>query len=64
MFDIETLSNQIIKNKKITCLCYFGGTPEAQLPFSINLAKTILEKIEKDEPERIMRICREWNGSG
>ncbi|MFX1386180.1 MAG: radical SAM protein [Promethearchaeota archaeon] len=62
LFDVETLSKQIVKNKKITCLCYFGGTPEAQLPFSINLAEKILEKIQNEK--RIMRICWEWNGSG
>ncbi len=61
LFEAEFLANQIVKNEKITCLCYFGGTPESQLPFSINLAELILEKIEKD---RIMRICWEWNGSG
>ena len=64
LFDVETLANQIVKNKKITCLCYFGGTPEAQLPFSLNLANKILEKIEKSGENRIMRICWEWNGSG
>ena len=37
LVNIDTLANQIIKNNKITCLCYFGGTPEAQLPFSIKL---------------------------
>lgn len=62
LFDVETLTKQIIKNQKITCLCYFGGTPEAQLPFSINLAENILQKFE--EEKRIMRFCWEWNGSG
>ncbi|MFX1380160.1 MAG: radical SAM protein [Promethearchaeota archaeon] len=62
LFDIETLANQIVKNEKITCLCYFGGTPEAQLPFSINLAEKIIEKIKNKK--RIMRFCWEWNGSG
>ena len=57
LVNIDTLANQIIKNNKITCLCYFGGTPEAQLPFSINLAEKILEK-------RKIRVCWEWNGSG
>ncbi len=60
LFDVETLANQITKNTKITCLCYFGGTPEAQLPFSINLAEKILEKCKN----RVMRICWECNGSG
>ncbi|MFX1574733.1 MAG: radical SAM protein [Promethearchaeota archaeon] len=57
LVDVESLATQIIENKKITCLCYFGGTPEAQLPFSINLAEKILKK-------RKVRICWEWNGSG
>ncbi len=64
LFDSETLANQIVKNEKITCLCYFGGTPESQLPFSINLAELILEKIETKDKKRIMRVCWEWNGSG
>jgi len=64
LFDIETLANQILKNENITCLCYFGGTPESQLPFSINLAELILKKIEKKDKERKFRICWEWNGSG
>ena len=64
LIDSETLANQIVKNEKITCLCYFGGTPEAQLPFSINLAEKILEKIKNQGKKRIMRICWEWNGSG
>jgi len=64
LIDVETLANQIYKNKKITCICYFGGTPEAQLPFSINLASKILEKIKKGGENRKFRICWEWNGSG
>ncbi len=64
LIDVETLANQIYKNKKITCICYFGGTPEAQLPFSINLASMILEKIKKEGKTRKFRVCWEWNGSG
>ncbi|MFW9971111.1 MAG: radical SAM protein [Candidatus Odinarchaeota archaeon] len=62
LFDVDILANQIVKNEKITCLCYFGGTPEAQLPFSINLAEHILDKMKNEN--RIMRICWECNGSG
>lgn len=64
LFDTDTLANQILKNEKITCLCYFGGTPEVQLPFTINLAKTILEKIKKENSSRKFRFCWEMNGSG
>ena len=64
LFEAETLATQIVNNKNITCVCYFGGTPEAQLPFSLNLSNKILEKAEKQDPKRKMRICWEWNGSG
>lgn len=60
----EDIAEQISQNEKITCLCYFGGTPEPQLPFTIHLAKLILEKIEKIDKERKFRVCWEWNGSG
>jgi pyruvate formate lyase activating enzyme len=64
LFESETLANQIVSNEKITCLCYFGGTPESQLPFTINLAELILEKLENKDKKRKFRICWEWNGSG
>jgi len=58
------LANQIVKNKDITCICYFGGTPEAQLPFSINLSNKILEKIKQENKNRKFRVCWEINASG
>jgi pyruvate formate lyase activating enzyme len=61
LFQVETLAEEIANNKKISCICYFGGTPEAQLPFSLNLSKKILEKINNT---RNFRVCWEWNGSG
>lgn len=64
LFDVETLANQIVRNKDITCICYFGGTPEPQLPFSINLSKKILENIKQEDKNRKFRVCWEWNGSG
>ena len=64
LFDAETLADQIVKNKKITCLCYFGGTPEVQLPFSINIAEKIIEKIKDKNTSRKFRICYECNGTG
>jgi pyruvate formate lyase activating enzyme len=64
MVDVESLADRIYNNKNITCICYFGGTPEVQLPFTINLANHILEKIKTEEPLRKFRVCWEWNGSG
>ena len=56
--------NEIVKNEKITCVCYFGGTPDCQLPFTIKASETILERIKETNPKRKMRICWESNGSG
>jgi pyruvate formate lyase activating enzyme len=39
------------------CVCFFGGSPEPQLPFAIRASESILAK--KD-----VRICWEWNGCG
>jgi pyruvate formate lyase activating enzyme len=66
LVDVESLAEMIFKNDRITCICYFGGTPEPQLPFSINLAELILKKIDEnnDNHHRKFRVCWEWNGSG
>jgi len=61
--NVEDIAEEIANNKNITCICYFGGTPEPQLPFTINLSELILKKI-KDQEERKFRVCWEWNGSG
>jgi pyruvate formate lyase activating enzyme len=56
---IEELVSKIILDKSITCICYFGS-PEPQIPFSLNLANNLTE-IEDD---RVLRFCWEWNGCG
>jgi len=43
--------------QKATCVCFFGGTPEPQLPFLLKATKKILEN-------KPVRICWEWNGTG
>ena len=48
------------QNRRISCWCFFGGSPEPQLPFAINAAETALESM----PHRRLRICFEWNGCG
>lgn len=60
----DEIAEKIAKNETITCICYFGGTPEAQLPFTINLSELIIQKIEPAGKDRKFRICWEWNGSG
>ncbi|RLF49198.1 MAG: radical SAM protein [Thermoplasmata archaeon] len=44
--------------KDVRCVCHFGGSPEPQLPFALNLSRRIVE-----ERQDIM-ICWEWNGAG
>lgn len=58
---INDLINYTINNNRITCWCFFGGSPEPQLPFAINASKKLLEMIDQN---RVMRICFEWNGCG
>lgn len=58
---IDELVEATLSNPRISCWCFFGGSPEPQLPFAIKASSKILE--EKPE-DRIVRICFEWNGCG
>ncbi|MHC1636842.1 MAG: radical SAM protein [Candidatus Nezhaarchaeales archaeon] len=58
---VDQFVKHVLGNEDYTCICYFGGSPEPQLPFAINVSKRVLE--EKPS-HRIMRICFEWNGCG
>jgi len=50
--------NELVRQaEKANCICYFGGTPEPQLPFLLRATKKILER-------KKLRICWEWNGTG
>jgi len=57
---VEDLVLKTKRNPLISCWCFFGGSPEPQLPFVIQASESILEEL----PERILRICFEWNGCG
>jgi len=57
---IEYLVRRIEGNRGISCVCFFGGSPEPQLPFAIAASKILLKAF----PDRILRICFEWNGCG
>lgn len=51
-------TNELVRRaEKAACICYFGGTPEPQLPFLLRATKKILENKQ-------VRICWEWNGTG
>jgi pyruvate formate lyase activating enzyme len=44
---------------EVRCVCFFGGSPEPQLPFAIRVGRRIMR-----ESGNSKRICWEWNGSG
>ncbi|MCX8205449.1 MAG: radical SAM protein [Candidatus Nezhaarchaeota archaeon] len=46
----------------VKCICYFGGSPEPQLPFALRASREALELASKrGEP---LHVCWEWNGCG
>ncbi len=46
-------------DERTSCICYFGGDPAPQMPFSLKASKLARQK----GAERILRICWETNGS-
>jgi pyruvate formate lyase activating enzyme len=46
-------------DERTSCICYFGGDPSPQFPYSIAAAVRARTK----NAERILRICWETNGS-
>lgn len=55
----EVLAGEILENERVSCVCFFGGSPEPQLPFCLSVSRKVIE-----EKKRIVRICYEWNGCG
>lgn len=47
-------------DKKVSCVCYFGGDPSPQMPHAIKTSELAMERARKEG--RIMRICWETNG--
>jgi pyruvate formate lyase activating enzyme len=46
-------------DERTSCICYFGGDPAPQLPFSLNVSRLARRR----NRGRILRICWETNGS-
>ena len=44
---------------RTSCICYFGGDPSPQLPYSLRVSRDALDQ----NKDRILRICWETNGS-
>ncbi len=43
----------------VRCVCFFGGSPEPQLPFAIRVNEKIIRQSHNTK-----HICWEWNGCG
>jgi len=56
----EELVQEAAENPRVSCVCYFGGGPEPQLPYALKASNEMLERVQG----RIFRICWEWNGCG
>jgi pyruvate formate lyase activating enzyme len=46
-------------DKRVQCVCFFGGSPEPQLLYAIRVAQRIIA-----ESQNKKHICWEWNGCG
>ncbi len=57
---VDEFASRVENDRRITCICYFGGSPEPQLPFAIEASRQALERCRN----RVLRICWEWNGCG
>ncbi len=47
-------------DKRVSCVCFFGGDPSPQMPHSLETSRIVLEKAEDEK--RILRVCWETNG--
>lgn len=56
---IDDIVQSTINNPKISCWCWFGGSPEPQMSFTFKAQKQLLEEKSDDH---IVRFCYEWNG--
>lgn len=54
----EELADKV--NERVSCICFFGGDPSAQMPHAIKASEIALNRAE--EEGRILRICWETNG--
>jgi pyruvate formate lyase activating enzyme len=57
----DELIEMTLQNDRVSCWCFFGGSPEPQLPFAINASRKVLDRLQG---KRLLRICFEWNGCG
>ena len=61
-YSIKKFEQKVIDNPRISCVCFFGGSPEPQLPFAIRAMNKIYKTLEDSRSQ--LRTCWEWNGAG
>jgi pyruvate formate lyase activating enzyme len=54
---VESLVSDV--DERTACICYFGGDPTPQMPFSLKASRLAIE----ENKDRILRVCWETNGS-
>ncbi|KYH42783.1 MAG: pyruvate formate lyase-activating protein [Candidatus Bathyarchaeota archaeon B63] len=59
MMSAEDLAGKV--NKNVSCICFFGGDPSAQMPHALKTSMIALEEAKRGS--RILRICWETNGN-
>lgn len=59
-YSLDKFVNKVERNLKVSCICWFGGSPEPQLPWALRVSRRAISSF----PDRILRICWEWNGAG
>ena len=59
-YTLDKFVLKIKNNSKISCICWFGGSPEPQLPWALRASRRAVEATA----DKILRICWEWNGAG
>lgn len=57
----DNLIDWMLSNGRFTCMCWFGGSPEPQMPFVYEVSRKVREEAKKEG--RIFRICLEANGN-
>jgi pyruvate formate lyase activating enzyme len=59
VFSAEALASKA-GDRRVSCICFFGGDPSPQMPHSLEVSRIALERAKVER--RILRICWETNG--
>ncbi|MFX1286525.1 MAG: radical SAM protein [Promethearchaeota archaeon] len=60
IYTFDKFVSKIQNNPKISCICWFGGSPEPQLSWALRASR----RARDIALDRILRVCWEWNGAG